>query len=45
LALAAAPAIGSAFFSPHPMMFGEAQVLEIGAGDPCHQRMSVQAGP
>jgi len=28
-----------------PTMFGEAQMLQVGAGDACHQRVSMEPGP
>jgi len=33
------------FPPPRPTMLGEAQVLQVGAGDARHQRVSVQPGP
>ncbi|WP_246733504.1 hypothetical protein [Methylobacterium sp. BTF04] len=33
------------FSLPRPTMLGEAQVLQVGAGDACHHRVSMQPGP
>ena len=40
------PGIRVGIFPPaHPTVLGEAEVLQVGAGDAGHQRMSVQTGP
>jgi hypothetical protein len=40
------PGIRVGIFSPaRPAVLGEAEVLQISAGDAGHQRMSVQTGP